>query len=556
VNPVLKRAFGLLVSVLALGLGVAGAGSAAPAPPPDFEVMLVIDTSGSMKGQPIELAKQAAYGFVDRLPNVRIGLESFSSNVDVLTVPTTDHDLVKLRIAGLIADGRTRLHDAIMRAPQVFSNATEKRAIVLLSDGGDEGSVASLDLAAVATTGIHVEVISLQTSRSDPAALQRLGTVTAAENPGALAGAFARMADQLPQIVQAAPTTPPTTVPPTTVPPTTTPPTTEPPTTAPAVVAPVPTQPPAQPHETSKLWLWLGLGAAALAIFLIVVIAMPGVKVTRTRLEIREERSMSGPGQRATQAMDDLLERYGKRRELGQRLAVAGMTTSTGEFATLVVAIAVVLFLLGLALVGPLIGIALAAAAVVVALMIVNQRATKRQAAFAEQLADILKLLTNSLRSGHGLAQALDAVVEEIDDPARIEFERVLTDVRVGRDLNDSMTALADRMDSEDMRWVVAAIAINRETGGNLSEILDTVSETIRERQRAQRQVRTFTAEGRLTARLLTGLPFLLAFWQWRANPDNFEFLTHGVGLVLLCFAGVLLLTGWFWISRIIRIKM
>ena len=69
------------------------------------------------------------------------------------------------------------------------------------------------------------------------------------------------------------------------------------------------------------------------------------------------------------------------------------------------------------------------------------------------------------------------------------------------------MTALGDRMDSEDMRWVVAAIAINRETGGNLSEILDTVGETIRERQRAQRQVRTFTAEGRLTARILTRCP-------------------------------------------------
>jgi tight adherence protein B len=232
------------------------------------------------------------------------------------------------------------------------------------------------------------------------------------------------------------------------------------------------------------------------------------------------------------------------------------MTTATGDFATLVLAIAVVLGLAGLALVGPIVGIALAVVTVVVAMMIVNQRATKRQAAFAEQLADVLKLLTNSLRSGHGLAQALDAVVEEIDDPAKIEFERVLTDVRVGRDLTDSMTALADRMDSEDMRWVVAAIAINRETGGNLSEILDTVGETIRERQRAQRQVRTFTAEGRLTARILTGLPFLLAFWQWRANPQNFEVLTHGVGLVLLGVAGVLLLIGWVWINRIVKIKM
>ena len=113
----------------------------------------------------------------------------------------------------------------------------------------------------------------------------------------------------------------------------------------------------------------------------------------------------------------------------------------------------------------------------------------KRQAAFADQLPDVLQLVTTALRSGYGLTQALDSVAEEAEEPARSEFAHVLVESRLGRDLSEAMRALAQRMESEDLEWVVAAIDINRDTGGNLSEILNTVSATIRERQRMARQV-------------------------------------------------------------------
>ncbi len=136
------------------------------------------------------------------------------------------------------------------------------------------------------------------------------------------------------------------------------------------------------------------------------------------------------------------------------------------------------------------------------------QRAkAKHQAAFAEQLPDVLQLVTTSLRSGFGLAQALDSVAEEAEEPARSAFAQVLVEARLGRDLSDAMRALARRMDSDDLEWVVAAIDINRDTGGNLSEILRTVGATIRERERMARQVATYTAEGRLSARVLTVMP-------------------------------------------------
>jgi tight adherence protein B len=115
------------------------------------------------------------------------------------------------------------------------------------------------------------------------------------------------------------------------------------------------------------------------------------------------------------------------------------------------------------------------------------------------------------------------------------------------------MRALAQRMESADLEWVVAAIDINRDTGGNLSEILNTVSSTIRERQRMARQVKTLTAEGRLSARILMVLPLLMAFWQWRANPASFALLMHGGGLVALIIGGILMVLGTIWIRRIVN---
>ncbi len=148
-------------------------------------------------------------------------------------------------------------------------------------------------------------------------------------------------------------------------------------------------------------------------------------------------------------------------------------------------------------------------------------------------------MLTTSLRSGLGITQALDSVAEEADEPARSEFAHVLVETRLGRDLSDALRSLSQRMQSEDLDWVVGAIEINRDTGGNLTETLTQVSETIRERQRMVREVQTLTAEGRLSARILTAFPIVFALFEWKTNPDNFAVLTHGSGILWLVAGAV-----------------
>ena len=150
--------------------------------------------------------------------------------------------------------------------------------------------------------------------------------------------------------------------------------------------------------------------------------------------------------------------------------------------------------------------------------------------------------------------QALATLGQEASEPARSEFRRVLLEVRVGRVPGDSLRALADRMGSDDFDWVVGAIDINRDVGGDLAMILDNVAETIRERQRLQRQVKTLSAEGRLSGYVLTALPLVLAMAMAVINPGYLAALGSGFGPVLVVGGAVLLVIGWIWIRRLTRL--
>ena len=309
------------------------------------------------------------------------------------------------------------------------------------------------------------------------------------------------------------------------------------------------------PAKGSSSSVWLAVGAAGifLGLFLLGWLLFPRERVNKARLGTAKPRSMSEIGTRTVSAVDEALERYGKRSDLGETLAIADISMRPAEFVTTVGVVAVVAGSVGLVFGGPLTAVAVAVALCAAVALYVRRAKTKRQAAFADQLPDVLQLVTTALRSGYGLTQALESVAEDAEEPARSEFAHVLVETRMGRNLSESMHALADRMESKDLEWLVGAIDINRETGGNLSEVLDSVRATIRERGRIARQVRTLTAEGRLSARILFAMPLVMLVWQWRASPDNFELLTYGVGLAALVVAGILLVIGIVWVNRIVN---
>src|SRR5581483_3231199 len=159
-----------------------------------------------------------------------------------------------------------------------------------------------------------------------------------------------------------------------------------------------------------------------------------------------------------------------------------------------------------------------------------------------------------SLRTGYGLLQAVEAVSREAASPTADEFRRVTTETRLGRDLTDALAAMAERVGATDLAWVVQAVDIHREVGGNLAEVLDRVAETMRERQHIRRQVMALSAEGRMSAYVLLALPFGMAFILAIVNPKYFGQLTGShAGHLLLALAAGLMAVGAFWLNKIIH---
>jgi tight adherence protein B len=552
-------------------------------PTSNLEIMLVLDTSGSMEGAPLTAAKDAAVGFLEALPpEVGVGIVGFGPTPALLAAPTTDRAALAATLADLEVAGETALYDAVVHASQQFTAGTTDRVVVLLSDGGDTASAATLAEAESAATGVTLNVIDLVTPESNRAALDQLaaaghGTVSSATDPAALGGLYETAAraivnryrisyessghgqveltvrlDTGDAIVQdtAAVTLPDAPAPP---------PDEQAAGGTGARVAGRAEAPDVGPSRTALL---VGGAAVFLALLILGLVAMPADprgRLTRARLSttqaVADRPSPAQITQRLSAAADEFLERRGRRQTLAVLLEVAGISLRTGEFVVLVVAATVVSTLGGLALGGVL---AMLLGLVIVPLgarTLVRILADRRRTAFADALPDNLQLLTGTLRSGYGLLQALDTLAREAPEPAGGEFRRVLLEVRVGRDPGDALRALAVRMQSEDFEWVVGAIEINREVGGDLATIMDNVAETIRERQRLHRQMRALTAEGRISGYVLTALPVLLALALIVLNPEYIGRLGSGPGLVMVGVGVVMLTVGWLWIQRLCRIE-
>jgi len=255
-----------------------------------------------------------------------------------------------------------------------------------------------------------------------------------------------------------------------------------------------------------------------------------------------------------------VLARRGKvDRALDARLEAAGVPLRPGEWMLLHVLTAVATAsLLGVlargrpaaAAAGLLIGVAGPC------LLLVTAR-NRRENRFLSQLPDTLQLLAGGLAVGYSLPQAMDAVVRESHPPIRSEFNRALIETRLGVPAEDALDGIADRTGSRDFAWVVMAIRIQREVGGNLADLLSTVAATLRERQRLRRQVAALSAEGRLSGIILAALPVVFAAYLMVARPEYIDPLfSTPAGIVLLGLGLLALTTGGLWMSRVIRVDV
>ncbi|GAB3304564.1 hypothetical protein GCM10027451_10340 [Geodermatophilus aquaeductus] len=306
--------------------------------------------------------------------------------------------------------------------------------------------------------------------------------------------------------------------------------------------------------------LWAAVGAVALAV-LIGVLVLVTPRPPRVGLERLDPRARPQAGRLAGAAddtaalADRLLQRLGRAEQLERTLERAGITRTPAEVVVVVAASVAAAALLGGALGGPVLGLIAAVLVPVAAVVVVNGKRDRRQAAFADQLDDALHLMASSLRAGHSVLRALDAVSRDTEAPTSVEFSRVVNETRVGRDVNRALEEVAERTGSKDFGWVVQAIAIHREVGGNLAEVLDRVSTTIRERNALRRHARALSAEGRTSGVVLLALPFGTAVLLSLVSPGYLERLTTGSGIVIMLMAGALMLVGYLWLRAVVKVR-
>jgi tight adherence protein B len=304
---------------------------------------------------------------------------------------------------------------------------------------------------------------------------------------------------------------------------------------------------------------WLAFGTAA--------------RMKQDRVMSARMQSAAGPGQKISVPTQQSggwippsVSQFGQRfaaaggfgESLDLRLEAAGVSLRSGEFVVASVVGGLIGAAVGAAVLSdPLMALAVAAVCALLPSLLLRFSLNRRADKLREQLPDVLTIMASSLRAGHSFLQSLDTVSKEITQPAKAEFQRVVAEVRLGRPVEDALEALADRVGSSDFKWAVLAVNIQREVGGNLAEILDNVADTLRERATMRRQVQVLTTEGRLSAWVLTLLPFAIAAYMTLVNPEYIGLLvTNHIGWIMLGGAAGLMTLGILWMRKIVNIDV
>jgi tight adherence protein B len=538
-------------------------------------IVLAVDNSASMSGRPLRKAKRAAAAFLARQRRAGdAGLVGFGHEALALTQPHETKADVARTLASLAPDAQkgTALYDAVaLSVERLQETSTGSRVLVLLTDGHDLGSRSSLAQAIAAAQRADVVVFAIAAgTRTDVTPLTKLaaasgGRLFAAAHASGLGAAYrslgreldrtwqvsylsqARQGDKVSLTVRAA-----------------------------------------RRASTTSLRVPNGDGGSsfmpravarspitAATVVLLAALLLAGAgavgrgrrrssEITRLlepHLTPRDhgdesprrfarfesllawtERSLSElPG---SERLARALERSGLKLRIGHVPYLAGVAAFVfGIVATIVGAPP------ALALLAMLVGLVSPFAV----LKIVAQRRTK---AFDRQLPDVLATIASTLRAGHGLRTALRAIADDSAAPSSEEFSRVLGEERLGRPLDEAIAAMCERIGSPDLEYVATAVNVQSQTGGSLAGLFDTLSQTVRERQRHARKVKALTSLGRMSATVLVALPVALAALMALLSPAYAAPLyTTSAGHVLIGVCLTSMAIGALFLKRIVSVK-
>ena len=543
-------------------------------------VVLVIDASRSMSGQPIEDAMRAARTFARRRNPIQpMGVVTFNSRVATLLPLTTDGDTIAEALASPPPLRReTHVYDGVDAAVSLLARANlAAGSVIVMSDGADTGSDATLSGAAARarSEGIRVFSVGLQSTAFRPDFLQDLaagsgGRYSEAGDAHDLAAIYDRLGAELSNeyLVQYRSVQGPSSQVRVRV-------------TVEGVGSattsyrsPAAAVGAAAPYERNDFWrspfalVLVSLAAGGLvALALMMIFARPGRRRLTERMAMfvrpadadsEAERSPESHGLRLVPTLERALARVRGWSVFEEELDVAQIKIPAAQIAAIAAVATLFLSWLLVSASGmPLLGVVGLIGVPVAVRALIRARANRERMLFDEQLADNLQVIASAQRAGHSFLGALTVSMQDAPEPTKREFDRVLADERLGVPIEDALEGAARRMASRDLEQVILVARLQRETGGNTAEVLDQVADTARERSELRRLIQTLTAQGRMSRWIITALPVFLLVVVSVLNPEYTSVLFDtGGGRVALAIGAVLLTTGSLAIKRIVTIEV
>ena len=539
-------------------------------------LILAVDNSDSMRGNPLREAKAAAQAFLGRERRATsTGLVAFGHEALALTRPNESSDAVARTLMQLAPDPQTgtALYDAVVSSARRFNAMPAgTKILVLLTDGRDVGSRASLDGAIRAAQRASVIVYAIAAGhRADRATLARLagetgGRVFGAGNVSQLRATYEALSRELDRTWQISYLTNARPGDAITLKLKTGTTTTTSRVTVPGIsdsgTGPLPARL-ARSGGAALVFVLLGaiLLAAAAAAFIRQRRKPVLVRLLQPHVQAREQNvrksDASGQLEALTAWTEAALADLPGSERLTRSVERSGLKIRIGHVPYLALLAAFTLEILGtLAGATPLLAIVLLLVGLALPFAVFSIAASRRTKAFDRQLPDVLATVASTLRAGHGLRIALRAVVDDGSPPASEEFSRVLQEERFGRPLHEAIGAMCERIGSADLDYVATAINVQSQAGGSLASLFDTLSETVRERQRHARKVRALTSMGRASATILVSLPFVLAALMTLISPSYMKPLfTTSTGHFLIVFCLVSMSLGGLVLKRIVNVR-
>ncbi len=554
-------------------------------------VVIVLDTSGSMIGEPIEDAIDAALVFMNEMRSIdEFAVVGFADEVTIYSNFTSNRQKLKEFISEITAEGETSLYDGIFLALDQFNirKDIKYRYAIVLSDGTD--TVSKLTTKDVINKAIDEQVtifsVALMSYDFNPTDIENIsessgGELLIAANSGELKELYRQISWKIRNqykisytslwpntetikiniIVEESELTSSVKT-----------------TYENPFYAPTPTKIikiPKRPFFLTifdRWWMKLIIYASifigvTLFLYVIILLIIPPSQLLKKRTEFygykpvrksieEEDEYKKGGFNRFVYLVSRIAAKRGFVELFTLRLERAGMKIRGSEFISIHIIVLLISSLVIYTFTNNLLLTVVAILLVAIGPFIfIKFKASQRIKKFHEQLPDTLQLIGGSLKAGYSFNQALGMVQDETKPPISDEFKRVLSEIRMGSPEKDALDNMAKRINSEHLDWTVMAINVQREVGGNLAEVMDIIASTIRERDRVMNQIKALTAEGRISAYILISLPIVVGMILSILNREYVSLLvTTKLGLIITAIAFTLMMIGSVWIIKIVRV--